>query len=98
MRPLFVATIQRPPRRAIDWTRPAPGTRSPVDTPIIPLGPCKIALPFITSRTTQLAIFFASMGACGSDGLTAGAEAWTSTGVAFGVVLLARAGACVGIS
>src|SRR5215208_6188276 len=96
MRPLFVATIQRPPRRAIDWTRPAPGTRSPVDTPISPLGPCKIALPFITSRTTQSVIFFASTGARGFSGrLAAGdcAEAWTTPGVVLGVALLARAGA-----
>ena len=62
--PLFVATVHRPPCRAIDWTRPTPGTRSPVETPIIPAGPCKIALPLITSRTTQLGIFFVSLGLC----------------------------------
>jgi hypothetical protein len=32
--PVFVATIQRPPRRAIDWTRPAPG--SPTETSTTP--------------------------------------------------------------
>src|SRR5436305_14618805 len=58
--PLLVATIQRPPWRAIDWTRPTPGTRSPRDTRITPRGPCKIALPLMTSRTTQLGIFLAS--------------------------------------
>ena len=35
-----------------------------METPIRPAGPCKIALPLITSRTTQLGIFFVSMGPC----------------------------------
>src|SRR5215218_1596108 len=95
--PLFVATIQRPLWRAIDCTRPNPGTTSPAETPTTPLGPCKIAVPFITSRTTQPAIFFGSAGACDfSDdfGSGVGARAWTCAafGSAAGVELLARAG------
>src|SRR5215211_4954070 len=67
------------------------------ETPTTPLGPCKIAIPFITSRTTQPAIFFVSAGACDfSDdfGSGVGARAWTCAafGSAAGVELLARAG------
>src|SRR3982751_638700 len=65
--PLLVATIQRPPWRAIDWTRPTPGTRSPRDTRITPRGPCKIALPPTTSRTTQLGMLLASLTPCEAD-------------------------------
>src|SRR5215208_5537382 len=91
--PLFVATVQRPPCRAIDWTRPTPGTRSPVETPIKPAGPCKIALPLTTSRTTQLGIFFVSMGPCGFNaGEADGVDASIAADLA-GAALVATAGA-----
>jgi hypothetical protein len=45
MTPLLVATTHLPPRREIDSTRPTPGTTSPLETSIIPLGPAKIAMP-----------------------------------------------------
>src|SRR3954462_2307450 len=49
--PLLVATTQRLPRRAMDSTRPSPGTIWPGDTPINRLGPSRRAIPFSTSRT-----------------------------------------------
>lgn len=97
MTPVFVATIQRPPWRAIDWTRPAPGTTSPTETSITPLRPCSIATPSITSRTVQSAILLGSAGACGFADvcrLGAAAEAWT--GLGDGMTLVAAAGACGG--
>jgi hypothetical protein len=54
--PRLVATIQRSPQRRIESTLPTPGTVSPRLTLQMPLGPSKIAIPFVTSRSVHPSI------------------------------------------
>src|SRR5215475_9926215 len=53
MRPLLVATSQRLPQRTMDSTLPTPGTVSPCVTLQTPFGPCRTAVPLLTSRSVQ---------------------------------------------
>jgi hypothetical protein len=53
IRPLLVATIQRLPQRTIESIFPKPGTMFPRVTFTGPLGPSKMTVPPITSRTVQ---------------------------------------------
>ena len=91
--PLLVATVQRPPWRAMECTRPTPGMRSPVETPMMPLGPFSIAVPLITSRTTHSVTFLASTGTwvfVAAGGVEAGTEGRSGAviGIAASVTLL----------
>src|SRR5215204_5932341 len=82
--PLLVATTHRPPRWTIDSTRPTPGTTSPLETPIIPFGPAKIAMPSKTSLTAQFSIRLICVGAVAGFGAPAamgGAEGWIGSDV-----------------
>jgi hypothetical protein len=56
IRPWLVATIQRSPQRRIESILPTPGTVSPRLTFQMPLGPSKIAIPFVTSRIVHPSI------------------------------------------
>jgi len=90
IRPLLVATTQRLPCRAMDSTRPMPGTVCPRETPITPPGPSRRAVPLSTSRifhcrkTGGSRRTSAEAGDGDTFGVTAGAERWTggATGTA----------------
>jgi hypothetical protein len=56
IRPRLVATIQRSPQRRIESILPTPGTMSPRLTLQMPLGPSRIAIPFVTSRSVHPSI------------------------------------------
>ena len=91
--PLLVATVQRPPWRAMECTRPTPGMRSPVETPMMPLGPFSIAVPLMTSRTTHSVTFLGSTGTwvfVAAGGVEAGTEGRSGAviGIAASVTLL----------
>jgi hypothetical protein len=63
-----------------------PGTTSPLDTSIIPLGPAKIAVPSTTSITSQFSIRLICAGGVvgfGAPAAIAGAEGWRGNGAGF---------------
>src|SRR5215207_5740796 len=80
---LLVTTDHFPPRRTIDSTRPKPGTTSPLNTPISPLGPSKIAVPSTTSLSTQLSILLVCVDAGVTFAPVAGAVVWRERGARF---------------
>ena len=77
----------------MDCTRPTPGMRSPIETPMMPLGPFSIAVPLITSRTTHSVTFLGFNGNLGfcrrrRGGGRAEGRSGGVTGIAASVTLL----------